>query len=244
MRNALAGPCAALVVAVAIIAPAAADQFKTVADNGAIEGYASAAEITRLSLVGDRVASVQKTDADETGNDFNIAHDAVTGDLYLSLPHLYDRPYLSFFVTTKRGYTYKAHLQVRETPATQIFISNPGVGSERAERWELETPFRRTVVRLVRAMWAGETVEGYEVAQGLDVSRKAGPLAWRVVARYDGAALIGRVLEVENRSGSTVDLSEDAFLTPGVIAVSLDAESLAPRQTARAFLILRKGAAR
>lgn len=236
--------CAGVFVAASIIAPARADQFKTVAGDGAIEGYASATEITRLSLVGDRIASVQKTDADEAGNDFDIAHDAVTGDLYVSLPALYGRPYLSFFVTTKRGYTYKAHLQVRETPATQIFVSNPGVGSERAERWELETPFRQTVVRLVRAMWKGETIEGYDVAQGLDISRKAGSLAWRVVASYDGATLAGRILKIENRSNETVDLSEDAFLTRGVIAVSLDAEQLSPRQSARAFLVLRKGAAR
>ena len=41
------------------ITPASADQLKTVAGNGTIEGYASSLEITRLSLVGDRIASVQ-----------------------------------------------------------------------------------------------------------------------------------------------------------------------------------------
>lgn len=244
MQNSLSRLCAALAVAPAIVAPAAADQFKTVSDNGAIEGYASASEITRLSLIGDRTLSVQKTDTDETGSDFNIAHDAVTGDIYVSLPTFYDRPYLSFFVTTKRGYTYKAHLDVRETPATQIFVANPGIGSERAERWELETPFRRTVVRLVRAMWMGETVEGYEVARGLDVGRRAGPLAYRIVATYDGAALSGRVLKVENRSDKAVDLTEEAFLTPGVIAVSLDADRLASRRTAHAYVVFHKGGAR
>ncbi|MEM8985159.1 MAG: type-F conjugative transfer system secretin TraK [Pseudomonadota bacterium] len=226
-----------------ISGPARADQFKTVADNGTIEGYASALDITRLSLVGDQIASVKKTDTDEFGDDFNIAHDTATGDIYVTLPAVYDQTHLNFFITTKKGFTYKAHLAIRDTPSTQLFVQNPGVGSEDAEAWELETPFRQTVIRLIQAMWTRSVVDGYEVKRSLDLTQEGDTLSYRVTARYDGAALVGRILKVENLTNEAILLSEDAFLVPGVIAASLAARSLGPRETAYVYIVARKGAA-
>lgn len=225
------------------IAPALADQFRSIADNGTIEGYASSLDITRISLIGDRVASVKKADADEFGDDFNVAHDTITGDVYLTLPAIYEQTHLNFFITSQKGFTYKVHLAIRDTPSTQIFVQNPGVGSERAESWELETPFRQTVVRLIRAMWNGATVEGYEVRQNVDLSQKAGPLTYRITASYDGASLVGRILKIENNADTALALSEGAFFSPGVIAVAATLNELPPRGTALVFVVARKGTA-
>lgn len=226
-----------------ILTPALADQFRTIGDSGTVEGYASSLDITRISLVGDRIASVKKADADEFGDDFNVAHDTITGDVYLTLPAIFEQTHLNFFITSQKGFTYKVHLAIRDTPSTQIFVQNPGVGSERAESWELETPFRQTVVRLIRAMWNGATVEGYEVRQNVDLSQKAGPLTYRVTASYDGASLVGRILKIENSADTALALSEDAFFSPGVIAVAATLQELPPRGTAFVFVVARKGAA-
>ena len=227
--------------ALALTVSAKADQFLTVSDNSTLEGYVSAREITRLSLVGDRIVSIQKADSDEFGDDFNVAHDAVTGDIYITLPAVYEQPRLSFFITSKKGFSYRAHLAIRDTPATTIFVTNPGVGSEAAEAWELQTPFRATVVRLIRAMWTGSTIDGYDVRHSVDVERSAGPLKYRLVASYDGALLAGRVLKVVNTSQESIDLSEDAFFSPAVIAISVRSDRLAPRESALVYVVARKG---
>ena len=219
---------AALCAYGSLLTQALADQFRTIGDSGTIEGYASSLDITRISLIGDRIASVKKADADEFGDDFNIAHDTITGDVYLTLPAIYEQSHLNFFITSQKGFTYKVHLSIQDTPSTQIFVQNPGVGSERAESWELEMPFRQTVVRLIKAMWNSATVEGYEIRQNVDLSQKAGPLTYRVTASYDGALLVGRILKIENDADTALPLSEDAFFSPGVIAVALTLDELPP----------------
>lgn len=234
----------AVIAIVTIFTPVAAlaDQFPKAANNSTIDGYVSANEISRISLIGDGVASIQKIKSVDFTQGFSLAHDALTGDIYLTLPSGYQSKFVNFFVTSKRGYTYKFLLAVRETPGTQIFVRNPLVSARKADPWERATPFRQTAIRLIQAMWGGATVAGYSVERKRSEKQKAGPLRIVETARYQGAALTGLVIQVRNASHTSVRLLEERFAVPGTVAIAIDRAMLEPKETATVFMVSRKAA--
>ncbi|MFW6027541.1 MAG: type-F conjugative transfer system secretin TraK [bacterium] len=238
------GPVWIALLLLALTARAHADQFREAADNATVEGFVSSIEVSRISLVGDRVASVQKIKSADYREDFTVAHDAITGDIYVTLSPAYLSKFVNFFVTSKQGYTYKFMLQVKATPGTQIFVRNPLIASDKAQDWETGTPLRRTAIRLIRAMWNAETVPGYAVTYERSKPRRSDRLKTTRVAAYDGARLTGHVFELENRMDEPLDLKEDAFAFDGAVALSLRKRRAAPDETVLLYVVTAKGAGR
>ncbi len=221
-----------------------ADQFLTAADNATLSGSVSRSEVTRISFTGDDVASLQKIKPLNSLDDFSVAHDPVTGDIYVTLPERYSGKFVNFFATSKRGYTYKFVLRVSDIPATQIFVQNPALASDRARQFERAQPYRQTLVRLMRAMWNREVLPGFKIKWRRGHRIKAGPLKYREVGTYNGNGLVGQVYEVHNKSRKPVHLSEAAFetdnITSNILAISLQARHLAPKAKTIVFTIASK----
>ncbi len=215
-----------------------ADQFLTAADNATLSGVVSKREVTRISFTGDDVASLQKIKPINPSDDFSVAHDPVTGDIYVTLPAAFSSKFVNFFATSKRGFTYKFVLRVSDIPATQIFVQNPVVASDHAVQFERAQPYRQTLVRLIRAMWNREILPGYEIIWKRRHRVKAGPLKYRQIGRYQGRHFEGRVYEVRNNSRKSVRLSEEVFETDHILAVSLQKHSLMPKTKTIVFVIL------
>ena len=87
--------------------PALADQTLMASDNSRIDCVASARDLTRISLVGDEIASVSKLQTGNPTEDFSVVNEPVRGDIYVSVPEGYSPKLLSFFATSKKGYVYK-----------------------------------------------------------------------------------------------------------------------------------------
>lgn len=217
-----------------------ADQFLKAADNATLSGVVSRGEVTRISLTGDDVASLQKIKPANPLDDFSVAHDAVTGDIYVTLPTAYSGKFINFFATSKRGYTYKFVLRVSDIPATQIFVQNPALASDRAMQFERAQPYRKTLVRLMRAMWNREVIPGFRIEWRQGRKVKAGPLKYREVGTYVGNGLVGQVYEVHNKSRKPVHLSESAFETDNILAISLQSHKLAPKAKTIVLIIASK----
>lgn len=217
-----------------------ADQFLKAADNATLSGVMSKSEVTRISFTGDDAASVQKIKPTNPMDDFSIAHDPVTGDIYVTLPVGFSSKFVNFFATSKRGFTYKFILRVSDIPATQIFVQNPVVGSQRAAQFERKQPYRQTLVKIIRAMWNRQILPGYEITWRDRHRIKAGPLRYRQTGLYQGSNLVGRIYEVENNSAKPVQLSEGLFQTGHILAVSIQQRDLAPRSKTSVFVILSK----
>ena len=114
-------------------APAPAMQILDAVDHAELEAEISDRTVSRIALVGDRVARVIR------GPDgFAVEHDAARGDVYLrptdgsgvriggGLP----RDPLTLFIGTAGGFTYRLALTVAERGSAQILIRNAAAVAE------------------------------------------------------------------------------------------------------------------
>ncbi len=98
----------ALAIATAAYAsPAHADQFVEAADGAAIDCVLARGALTRIALIEDGFANVSKMASGFPYNDFEVTHEPVRGDIYVSVPLQYASARVSFFATSSAGYVYK-----------------------------------------------------------------------------------------------------------------------------------------
>jgi conjugal transfer pilus assembly protein TraK len=221
----------------AFAVPARADQFRMAADNARIDCVASKRELTRISLVGDSFASLNKVATGVPYNDFSVVNEPVRGDIYLSVPETYAAKAINFFATSKKGYVYKFVCEVSGVEAQQVFVTNPALTETKAREWEEETPVQTTAMRLIKAMATMETVDGYEIRQPSSMPVTVGPLSVRLIAEYRGAAFIGKSLRIENRGTAPVLLREADLAPQGTLAVTIAKPDLAPGEVTSAWLV-------
>ena len=139
-------------LALSLASPVLADQFRMAADNARVECTASKKELTRISLVGDQFASLNKVATGVPYNDFSVVNEPTRGDIYLSVPESYAAKTINFFATSKKGYVYKFACTVGPVEAQQVFVTNPGLAEAKAREWEAQTPVEelRLHARFVR----------------------------------------------------------------------------------------------
>ncbi|WP_454887623.1 type-F conjugative transfer system secretin TraK [Sphingomonas oryzagri] len=221
--------------------PASADQFKMAADNAHVDCTVSKSDITRISLVGDQIASVSKRMAGGPYNDFSIVNEPIRGDIYVAIPDAYASASISFFATSKKGYVYQFTCGVAGVAAQQVFVTNPGIATSKASDWEGQTPVQDTAVRLIQAMSTQQTIDGYAISQPSGSIAKVGDLAIRLISEYRGAALQGKVLRIENHGVRPASLSEADLAPQGTLAVTITQPNLGPGQATTAYLVGQNG---
>jgi conjugal transfer pilus assembly protein TraK len=224
-------------------APAFADQFKQVADGGAIDCAVSRHELTRFSLVGDQFASVSKLSTGFPYNDFAVSNEPVRGDIYVSVPETYAAKSISFFATTKKGFVYKVACSADAVEAQQVFIANPAIAKDDAASWERETPLEDSAVRLIQGMAAGAPLPGYAIRQVAAPPARAGDLEIQLVAEHGGAALAGTTVRLVNRGGKPLTLTTAELAPRGALAVAILQPTLLPGQATTAWLVGANGEA-
>ena len=99
----LARPFPAALTSVALAAltcafatPAQADQFVEAADGATIDCVLARGALTRIALVEDGFANVSKMASGFPYNDFEVTHEPVRGDIYISVPLQYASARVSF----------------------------------------------------------------------------------------------------------------------------------------------------
>ncbi len=215
-----------------------ADQFLTASDNATLSGAVSKSDVTRISFTGDAALSLQKIKPANPSDDFSVTHDGSTGDIYVTLPVLYNSKFINFFATSRRGFTYKFVLAVKDIPATQIFVQNPAIGSERAGAFEREQPYRHILVKLIRAMWNRQALLGYTVEWRDSYKVKAGPVTYHRIGRYEGGSFEGHIYEVRNRTKKPITLSESIFETARTLAVSMRQSILPAKASTTVYVVI------
>ena len=221
--------------------PVLADQYRMAGDNARVECVASKKDLTRISLVGDQFASLNKVATGVPYNDFSVVNEPVRGDIYLSVPETYAARTINFFATSKKGYVYKFACTVAPVEAQQVFVTNPGLAQAKAKEWEDQTPVQETAVRLIQAMAISATVEGFEVRQPNSSAAMVGTLSVRLIAEYRGASLLGKVLRVENKGTAPVILHEAELAPQGTYAVTIATPEIGPGQSTVAYLVGQNG---
>ena len=225
--------------AAACLMPSAAfaDQYKQAADNARVECVVSKQELTRIALIGDQFASVSKISSGTPYNDFAVTNEPVRGDIYISVPETYAAGSISFFATTKKGFVYKFACKAEAIEAQQLFISNPALAKSDAANWEQQTPQNQSAVRLIQAMATDQTIDGFEIRQFASPAARVGNLEIQLIAEYRGAALLGKVLRLTNRSKKPLPLAERDLAPKDTLAISLNEPSLAAGASTTAFIV-------
>lgn len=219
--------------------PALADETILADDNGEVRCTVSAKDLTRISLVGDQFAAVSKVEAGDPTQDFAVVHEPTRGDIYLSVPDGYSKGTVSFFGTSRKGYVYKFACRVGGAEATQVFVANRAMREPHTPGIDLtqHVSLDEHAVGLIRAMFEGQSVRGYEIADAPRAPVHAGALSVQLISQYRSPTLTGKVLRVQNTSAEPVTLTEELVAGDRAIAVSIANPSLAPGQMTAVYIV-------
>ena len=233
-------------MALALIAsPARADQFVEAADGASIDCVLARGALTRIALVKDGFANVSKMASGYPFNDFEVTHEPVRGDIYVSVPVQYAANRVSFFATSSAGYVYKFACRVEGEEASQLFVTNPALARPAATEWEAGAPSRDdAAIRLIEAMAGDAVLPGYEAHAELTRPRRTGDLEVQQVARYTGAALAGQAFTLRNLGAAPIDLTMERDAPAGALAFAFGRDMLAPGEATSAFLVFARGEVR
>ena len=245
----LARPFPAALTAVALAAAscafataAHADQFVEAADGAAIDCVLARGALTRIALVNDGFANVSKMASGYPYNDFEVTHEPVRGDIYVSVPLQYASAKVSFFATSSAGHVYKFACKVDGEEASQLFVTNPALARPDAAEWECQAPTRdEAAIRLIEAMACDAVLPGFRARAELSRPRRSDSLEVQQVAEYEGAELTGQASTLRNLGPEPIQLSSEREAPAGALAFAFGRDTLAPGETTRAFLVFAKG---
>ena len=158
------------------------------ADHGELTAYIPASGVSRIALLGDRVARVVRAEGG-----LRVEHDPVSGDLYLHPAGGGGAPQAApdaspsvLFIGTERGFTYRLSLAPSPAGAVQILIRNPAAAASPPGRTAGGRDDRvGALVGLIRAVVRREPLPGYVIeaeaaAGGTDSIRGFEPVQfWR-----------------------------------------------------------------
>lgn len=226
---------AALLIYGALTPPSFAAEILTAADHAELTAEVSADGVSRVALMGDRIARVIRAPGG-----FRVEHDPGTGDLYLHpLPAgPQEVSEVALFVGSERGFTYRLRLTPSEGGPAQILIRNPEIAAGTDAAPEGDGRFA-AIVRLVRAVANRAPLAGYAIEAGGDAARMPDTM---VVEVWRGARFAALVLEL----GADAPADEAALaarLGPGIAAVWLADADVGPAG-GRIAVAVREGNAR
>lgn len=221
--------------------PAQADQFVEAADNATIDCELSRGELTRIALIDDGFANVSKIASGYPYNDFEVTHEPVRGDIYISVPPQYASDKVSFFATSTAGFVYRFACRLGGEEASQLFITNPALARREATDWEAGTPPDEAAVRLIEAMASDAVLPGFVARAELSRPRRTGTIEVQQVAKYDGDTLIGQRFTLRNLGAEPIALGNEREAPAGALAFAYGRDELAPSEVTSAFLVFAKG---
>ena len=184
-----------LCMAYAGAAPASATQILDAADHAEIAAQVSATGVSRLALLGDRIARVIRAPGG-----YQVEHDPGTGDLYLRpLPggatNVAPAEPVALFVGTEKGFTYRLTLTPAERGPAQILIRNADIATAATAGTAAASDARiAAIAGLIRAVANREPLAGYTIEGG--GNRDADDAAVTVVEVWRGPRFSARVVEL------------------------------------------------
>jgi len=190
-----------------------ATQIKEAGADAEIVAFISQADLSRIKVMADRVASVKVAEGE-----IDAIYEDETGDVYIRPLKQSGEP-LSLFVTTEKGFTYQLLLTPRSIPSEQIFISNPDA-IIRAVKNSVSgyDAYHESIINLIGAIRQNRTPLGYVK------SKKP----FSSATLFTGKEWVGEALSYKNESNEAVALTIEQFMDEAVCAISLDKESLEP----------------
>jgi conjugal transfer pilus assembly protein TraK len=223
----------------AMSSPAWADQTLMASDNSRVDCIASSRDLTRISLVGDEIASVSKLQTGNANEDFSVVNEPVRGDIYVSVPEGFTPKLLSFFATSKKGFVYKFACRLSGQEAQQVFVANPAIAGDKPGETRIAAApdSQEQAVKLVQAMYTSSIPDGYRMRQPVLAPVRVGELKVQMIAEYRGASLTGKVIRIENKGPVPLAITERVVAPSNATAVSIADANLAPGAVTTAYIV-------
>lgn len=246
-----------IIASAATLLPAAGQVILEPGANSVISMEASRSGMTRIAFDNDRASSVQKIAEGHPEGDFSATKDPATGDLYIVIGEEAQQ-HLSFFVSTDAGHTYQVMMRVRDVPTLQVAIAAPSAPDELSAPEKLAastlgaTPLtqgRDTQVAdlasvLIKAMYSGARIDGFETRRFRKLDWLTGPLAaqgfsQRGVIEWTGNGASGYAITVRNENSEPRAINFGRLAVFNVVAATGDQDAIARRGTGQIFLIVK-----
>jgi len=225
------------------------------AKDGRFEADVSARQMSRISVVGERIASIRKID-EPGGPQMLVETDEKSGDLFVAFDGDVAGRAFNAFITTENGRVVQAILHPVSGEGQTILVrldasaaAGPAPGVPRAGPGAAATTgpdapgrterpgYAEALIQFVRLMYADQEVDGTTRRATGAAAVRAGPFTVREVTRWEGQGLLGRVLYVTNVDKIEAPVRLEAFLVERVFAVAASHERLRPGEQARVFIV-------
>jgi hypothetical protein len=241
IRTWLLAGAASLAASVALAEP-------IIATGDRFEASVAATQMSRLSIEGEKIASVRKVE-DPEGPSFMVEPEPATGDVYVAFDGDVVGRSFTVFLVTESGRTVQALLRPSPGEGRTVHVrlaggfapassqSPPKVGGAEGPRAERTPAYTEAISALMRLMFNGEAPPGIERTPVRSAPRKAGPFRLAETETWAVMNLRGRVVSVTNADAAEQVLDAEALLVGGVLAVGVTHDRLAPGEQARIFIV-------
>ncbi|CAM4391389.1 MAG: hypothetical protein LEGION0398_MBIBDBAK_00177 [Legionellaceae bacterium] len=206
-----------------IVTASHAEQVKWASDNKTVFLKASATELTHIYVEGDKISQVRGIDGA-----YQLKQEATDGSIFVQPTFGYQDKSFTLFLTTQGGHTYPLLLTTAKIPAESIRLKPLTPSKKAASRWEQESAYEKTLLRLITALQNGKTPEGYIRVNENKEKNVRVSFTLQLIASLKGDKLVGNVYKITNTEKYPVTLDERQFYTQDTRAISLDNLALAP----------------
>jgi hypothetical protein len=220
-----------------------------VARDGRFEADVSARQMSRISILGEKVVSIRKVD-DPGGPQMLVETDDKSGDVFVAFDGDVAGRAFNAFLTTDSGRVVQAILRPTPGEGQTILVKLEGAAtpparprieaasvSTTSDRKADPATYPERLVELIRVMFGDQEADGVLRRASGAPSVRAGPFSVREVTSWESAGLVGRVLYLTNVGKAEEPLRLEAFLVERVLAVAASHERLRPGEQGRVFIV-------
>jgi len=194
-------------------------------------GKISRKEVTRIAFEKGRVRKVTGS-----AGEFVLEKDDEKGQIFVRPTDPQSTKPINLFLTSERG-TVALLLQPVDTPSDSIVIREPRSSSAAPTRLEASGRHVRTIKNLLLALADDalpEDMEARELARDVALWPGTRLTLQRVLL---GSGVVGEKYQLTNIGSATMELAEANLFKSGVMAVSVEQNSLRPGEATNLFVI-------
>lgn len=220
------------------------------AKDGRFEADVSARQMSRISIVGEKVVAIRKID-DPGGPQMLVETDDKSGDVFVAFDGDVAGRAFNTFLTTESGRVVQAILRPTPGEGQTILVRlegavtppSPGVRGESSAssgpsgRKDGSGTYPERLVQFVRVMFGDLEIDGVVRRVSSLQGVRAGPFSLREVSNWEAPGLVGRILYLTNVGKSDESVRLEAFLVERVLAVGASHERLRPGEQGRVFIV-------
>lgn len=196
-------------------------QMKPVKNNQSVSAKIASNELSRIFVSGDRI----KTTRGISGA-YEVIKDEKQGMIFIKPSNYYvNRPF-NLFLTTEQGRTFSLLLTPKNIPAVTIELKPLTPSIKMISRWEKNSPYVETIIRLMNDMVNENHPDGYAVIPVEGKIYRFPSFTMQLTTVLRGDKLQGEIWRIKNCLKRSIDIKPNEFFQRHTRATALQSETL------------------